>query len=56
MRLTQRLLLGALVVVGFLAVFIVTVVDRQLDARLSEDATGFLSREARLVGDLWRRD
>ncbi len=56
MRLTQRLLLGALLVVGFLAVFIVTVVDRQLSARLSEDATSFLSREARLVGDLWLRE
>lgn len=56
MRLTQRLLLGALLVVGFLAVFIVTVVDQQLSARLSEDATSFLSREARMVGDLWLRD
>ena len=56
MRLTQRLLLGALLVVGFLAVSIITVVDRQLSARLSEDATAFLSREARLVGDLWTRD
>ena len=56
MRLTQRLLLGALLVVGFLAVSILTVVDRQLSARLSEDATAFLSREARLVGGLWQRD
>ncbi len=56
MRLTQRLLLGASLVVGFLAVFIITVVDRQLTARLSEDATQFLSREAQLVGDLWQRD
>jgi len=55
-RLTQRLLLGAFVVVGFLAVFIITVVDRQLDSRLSQDATSFLSREARFVGELWLRD
>jgi len=55
-RLTQRLLLGALVVVGFLALSITVVVDRQLTERLSEDATTFLSREARLVGDLWVRD
>jgi two-component system phosphate regulon sensor histidine kinase PhoR len=55
-RLTQRLLLGAFVVVGFLAIFIITVVDRQLDARLSQDAEAFLSREARFVGDLWVRD
>ena len=55
MRLTQRLLLGALLVVGFLAALIVTVVDRQLSQRLSDDATTFSAREARLVGDLWRR-
>lgn len=56
MRLTQRLLLGALLVVGFLAVAIISVVDRQLGARLSDDATTFLAREARLVGELWQRD
>lgn len=56
MRLTQRLLLGALIVVGFLAVFIISVVDRQLKGRLSDDATEFLASEARLVGDLWLRD
>ena len=56
MRLTQRLLLGALLVVGFLAVAIITVVDRQIGARLSDDATTFLAREARLVGELWQRD
>ncbi|MBM3885135.1 MAG: HAMP domain-containing protein [Gemmatimonadetes bacterium] len=56
MRLTQRLLLGALLVVGFLAALIVTVVDRQFTARLSEDATTFLAREARLVGELWERE
>lgn len=54
MRLTQRLLLGALIVVGFLAVLIITVVDRQLTARLREDAALFLEREAQLVGVLWR--
>ena len=56
MRLTQRLLLGAFLVVGFLAVFIVTTVDRQLGARLSDDATTYLAREAQLVGGLWQRD
>ncbi len=56
MRLTQRLLLGALVVVGFLAVLIVTFVDRQLRERLREDAEQFLAREARLTGQLWQRD
>ena len=56
MRLTQRLLLGAFLVVGFLAVAIIAVVDRQLGDRLSDDATTFLAREARLVGELWQRD
>ena len=56
MRLTQRLLLGALLVVGFLSVFIISVVDRQIRDRLREDATDFLSSEARLIGDLWLRD
>jgi signal transduction histidine kinase len=55
-RLTQRLLLGALIVVGVLAALIITIVDRQLAARLREDAAGFLAREARLVGVLWERD
>lgn len=56
MRLTQRLLLGALLIVGFLAAMIIVVVDRQIGARLSDDARTFLSREARLVGDLWVRE
>ncbi len=56
MRLTQRLLLGALIVVGVLAALIITIVDRQLTARLRQDAAGFLEREARLVGVLWERD
>jgi signal transduction histidine kinase len=55
-RLTQRLLLGAFIVVGVLAVVIVTIVDRQLSSRLREDATSFLEREAELVGVLWQRD
>lgn len=56
MRLTQRLLLGAFIVVGVLAIVIVTIVDRQLTSRLRDDATSFLEREAELVGVLWRRD
>jgi two-component system phosphate regulon sensor histidine kinase PhoR len=55
-RLTQRLLLGATIVVGFLAVLIIVFVDRQLTDRLREDAAGFLEREARLVGVLWERE
>jgi signal transduction histidine kinase len=55
-RLTLRLLLGALLIVGFLVALILTVVDRQISARLREDATTFLAREAQLVGDLWTRE
>jgi len=55
-RLTQRLLLGAFIVVGFLAVLIVTAVDRQLRQRLRDDAESFLSHEAQLAGVLWTRD
>jgi two-component system phosphate regulon sensor histidine kinase PhoR len=56
LRLTQRLLLGALIVVGFLAVLIVTIVDRQLRQRLRDDASQFLASDAALVGGLWQRD
>jgi signal transduction histidine kinase len=55
-RLTQRLLLGAVLVVGFLALFIVVMVDRQLGERLRADATESLTQEAELAGALWRRD
>lgn len=56
MRLTQRLLLGALLVVGFLASFIITVVNGQLRDRLSDDARAGLASEALLVSELWQRD
>ncbi len=53
MRLTQRLLLGALGVVGFLVVFIVAVEDRQLAARLHDEFSDNLAREARFVATQW---
>ena len=56
MRLTQRLLLGALGVVGFLVVFIVAVEDRQLSTRLREEFTDNLAREARFVATSWTSD
>jgi two-component system phosphate regulon sensor histidine kinase PhoR len=52
-RLTQRLLLGALAVVGFLVVFIVAVEDRQLAARLHDEFSDNLAREARFVASQW---
>lgn len=56
MRLTQRLLLGAFLIVGVFTFLIVWVVDGQLRDRLSDDATEFLSSDARLVGELWLRE
>lgn len=56
MRLAQRLLLGATIVVGLLAVLIISVVDRQLTDRLRAEAEEFLEQEARLVGALWTRE
>jgi two-component system phosphate regulon sensor histidine kinase PhoR len=52
-RLTQRLLLGAFGVVGFLVVFIVAVEDRQLSARLHDEFSDNLAREARFVATQW---
>lgn len=56
MKLTQRLLLGALAVVGFLVVFIVVVVNRQLSQRLRDETTQNLAREARFVATQWTAD
>jgi len=53
MRLTQRLLLGSLLVVTVLVVFVVAVIDRQLHARIQEESIRQLAREARLVATQW---
>lgn len=55
MRLTQRLVLGALGVVGVLVLFITIAVDRKLGARLTEETTTHLAIEARLVAGQWTR-
>ncbi len=55
MRLTQRLLLGALFVVGVLVLFITVAVDRKLGTRLTEETTAHLANEARLVATQWTR-
>jgi signal transduction histidine kinase len=54
-RLTQRLLLGALFVVGVLVLFITVAVDRKLGTRLTEETTAHLANEARLVATQWTR-
>jgi signal transduction histidine kinase len=53
MRLTQRLLLGSLVVVAVLVAFVVAAVDQRLRARITEESTRQLAREARLVATQW---
>jgi len=52
-KLTQRLVLGAVAVVGFLVVTIVVVVNRQLSERLRDETTKNLAREARFVATEW---
>lgn len=53
MKLTHRLLLGALAVVGVLVVFINVAVDRKLGDRLTAETTARLVNEARLVTTQW---
>jgi signal transduction histidine kinase len=53
MKLAQRLLLGSLLVVSVLAVVVMVVIDRRLHARLTEESTDELAREARLVAAQW---
>jgi signal transduction histidine kinase len=52
-KLTQRLLLGALAVVGVQVVVMVYLVDRQLGSRLHDDAVASLAREAQVVSAHW---
>jgi len=54
--LTQRLLLGALAVVGVNAVLMVFLVDRQLASRFRAEAVQALAREAHVVAEHWRTD
>ena len=53
MRLAQRLLLSALLVVGILVVFILAAVDVRLRADLLDDVRVEMAREAAAVGALW---
>ena len=53
MKLTERILLGTGAVVGFLVLFIVVLVDRQLRDRLHADTIAALAREARVVAAHW---
>jgi signal transduction histidine kinase len=52
-RLTNRVLLGALAVVGVHVLVMVYLVDRQLGARLHDEAVADLAREAHVVSTHW---
>ena len=54
MRLAQRLLLGAALLVSVLVVVLVTLLDSRLRSRLVDDSIHALEREARLVAAEWR--
>ncbi|HEV8409477.1 MAG TPA: hypothetical protein VGQ30_03145, partial [Gemmatimonadaceae bacterium] len=53
MKLTNRVLLGALAVVGVHVLVMVYLVDRQLGARLQDEAVAGLAREAHVVATHW---
>jgi len=56
LSLTQRLIVGSLLVCGVFVVLTVGSLDRRLRTRLREESTTELLREARLVGALWRAE
>ena len=54
MRLSQRLLLGSLLVVSVLVILVVAISNRRLDDRLLAQAADNLARETRVVATQWR--
>ena len=54
MKLTQRLLIGSLVIVGLLVTLVVAIVDGRLRNRFYEESSAGLLREARLVASQWQ--
>lgn len=55
MRLTPRLLLGTLSIVGALAAFVAFTVDSRLRRELTEEHARRLTRDARFIGAQWAR-
>src|SRR5687768_1034226 len=53
MRLTQRLLIGSLLIVGVLVALVVAILDGRLRLRFYEESSNQLVREARLVAVQW---
>ena len=54
MKLTQRLLIGSLLIVGVLVALVVAILDGRLRLRFYEESSAGLLREARLVSAQWR--
>jgi signal transduction histidine kinase len=53
-KLTQRLLIGSLLIVGVLVTLVVAILDGRLRLRFYEESSAQLVREARLVAAQWR--
>ena len=53
MSLTRRLLLYAFVIISVLVVAVVTITDRRLHVRITDEITTGLGREARLIATQW---
>ncbi len=53
MKLTNRVLIGALLVVGVHVLVMAYLVDRQLGTRLNDEAIASLTREAHIVAEHW---
>ena len=54
MRLTQRVFLGSLLVIGVMTTLVVSLADRRLDRRLVAVAVDGLRREANVITTQWR--
>jgi len=53
-NLTQRLLIGSLLIIAILVALVVAIVDGRLRVRLYEESSAEVLREARLVAAQWR--
>jgi signal transduction histidine kinase len=53
-RLTQRLLIGSLLIIATLVVLVVAIIDGRLRVRFYEESSAEILREARLVAAQWR--
>src|SRR5687768_1550129 len=55
MKLTQRLLIGSLLIIGLLVALVVAILDGRLRERFYDESSAGLLREARLVAAQWNR-